>query len=81
MRGWTKQLVTTSTREGRLQSFVWQLGWMETPILQSNNIMLRRSSGGSPSKKKTGLSLYTDKYWRKPKANSNKSDDSVIETE
>ena len=81
MRGWTKQLVSSSTKEGRLQSFVWQLGWLETPILQSNNIMIRRSSCGSPSKKLSNFSLYTDKYWNKPKTKKRNLEESVVEAD
>jgi hypothetical protein len=34
-------------------------------VLQSNNITLRRSICGSPSKKLKLAGIYTDKYWNK----------------
>ena len=74
MRGLGKSLPLITPREGRIQSFVWQLGWVDCPIIQSNNITLRRSMCGSPSKKKARFGpLYTEKYWNKSLAKSSDS--------
>ena len=88
MRGLSKSLSLITPREGRLQSFVWQFGWLDCPILQSNNITLRRSICGSPSKKVKFDGIYTDKYWNKSLAtsseknnNDEKNEDIFIDNE